>query len=120
MKWDMAAKRAQRLLARNFASACAEAHRLGGLGLPGLYVEVEEEFIRLYTNEGNLAISLTLFADGSFDSHCAHPGATGGNWHYEGEPLPQVLGLLLEVALAEAQARAISMGQAARALAAVK
>jgi hypothetical protein len=124
MQYDMAAKRAQRLLRKNWREVVAEAHRLGGLDLPGVEVEVnpDEELVCIY-----------LYAQTLPRGYCVYISAGGyidvttliqwqdGHWEREnvlGKDV-QAVAQVLSAALEEAQNRASKMGDIAKKLAEV-
>ena len=121
MQFDMAAKRANRLLARNFASAQVEAHKLGSLGLP---------FTKLVIEDGSYVELEAPSDDGAdFYYRTVHICADGGWWAttcgsgrgcisqaVEGETLIEAVTKVLEMALALAQKRAGALGQVAQRL----
>jgi len=111
MRYDMAVKRAERLLRSNWQKTVQEAHRLAGLGIPTLEVAIQEDYhenccpprIKLWVAgaEHVIGVSVTIYPDGG------------------GIDLEQVA-LVLQVALEELEHRAQEMGRVAQTLAAAK
>ena len=120
--YEISAKRAERLLRKNWASATTEAHRLGGLNLPGLSVEVGEGAIVLRLHPETLMQGLysRIGSDGSIYSEVLVQWQDG---HWEGDDAMEGfkgLTLLLKEALREAQNRASRMGEVKEELAKIR
>ncbi|MDD5145840.1 MAG: hypothetical protein PHF44_03285 [Candidatus Pacebacteria bacterium] len=118
-QFDMISKRAERLLRKNWTSVVAEAHRLGGLGLPGLQVDVTEDsvILRLYPETLPRGYYVRIVADGSVYAETTIQWQDG---HWETDDVlgngVQDVALALSAALEEAQNRASKMGDIAQEL----
>ena len=120
-KFDMAAKRAERLLRKNWTSVVAEAHRLGGLGLPSLKIFVAADFVRLevYPIAG-YGLEVVLSENGDIERieqiqwQDGHWEANQGGTSRAGcEAVVEIL----QLAIDDAQARASEMGKASEEMA---
>ena len=121
MKYDMASKKADRLLRKNWQKVCQEAHRIGGLGLP-LEVRVEEGMVEftLYPETLNRGARVTLRSDGGIYSDILIQWQDG-HWEKDQYGFPEgkeAVAEILAMTLEEADNLAQRMGEAAQILAA--
>ena len=104
MLYDISAKKAQRLLGKNFQAVMVEAHRLAGLAIPTLQVEVFSDSVRLSAGQNQ----------------------QNGYWEYvslicsDGSIEGDTPATVLQKALVEAQRQADCMGEVAQEMAAIK
>ena len=120
-QFDMVAKRAERLLHKNWTSVMAEAHRLGSLGLPGLSVFVTDTFVRLEVcPENGRGLDVTIGSDGEIEGTEIIQWQDG-HWETDRGSIPRsgvsAVEEILQLALKDAQDRASEMGQVVQELA---
>lgn len=111
------------MLRKNWASVKAEAHRLGGLGLPGLEIRVTDDSVTLeMTPISGRGLDVTIYPNGDIEGDETTQWQDG-HWERDRGSIPrygsEAVEEILRLALEDAQERASEMGKVAQKLAAV-
>lgn len=109
MKFDMAVKRAERLLHKNWEAVEREGHRLAALGLP---VEVSRYRVVLTGHHEVATLTVSLTPATPWAAWCGHqPGSVSTD--YQGTIL-EAVAEVLDLQLAELERRGHELGEVAQ------